>query len=153
MDGGEAQGMWSAAQITSGEWAGWMAYGGDPFEDLTGPFYYRVDEAGAVVSAFRAQRRHMNASGAMHGGALMTFADYALFTIGKEALRDVGSVTVSLSGEFIDAAIEGDLVEARGDVVRAGGSLVFIRGLVTTAGRPVFSFSGIVKKVRRRQAP
>ena len=117
MDGGEAQGMWSAAQITSGEWAGWMAYGGDPFEDLTGPFYYRIDEAGAVVSAFRAQRRHMNASGAMHGGALMTFADYALFTIGKEALRDVGSVTVSLSGEFIEAAHEGDLVEARGDVV------------------------------------
>jgi hypothetical protein len=42
------------------------------------------------------------------------------------------------------------LIEARGDVVRAGGSMVFVRGLITTAGRPLLNFSAIVKKVRRR---
>ena len=58
-------------------------------------------------------------------------------------------MTASLNGEFIDAAREGELIEASGEVVRAGGSLVFIRGLVSSAGRPLLNFSAIVKKVRR----
>ncbi len=147
---GETDGIWVHKLVESGEWAGWMGYQGDPFEDLTGPFHYRMDETGQAVSAFRAERKHMNGSGNMHGGCLMTFADYALFIIGREALKDVGSVTASLNGEFIDGAVEGEFIEARGELVRAGGSLVFIRGLITTGGRPLFTFSGIVKKVRRR---
>jgi acyl-coenzyme A thioesterase PaaI-like protein len=43
----------------------------------------------------------------------------------------------------------GDLVEATGEVVRAGGSLIFLRGLISTGGRPVMTFSGVVKRVRR----
>ncbi|MFI4975785.1 MAG: PaaI family thioesterase [Caulobacterales bacterium] len=147
---GETDEIWVHKPVESGPWAGWMGYQGDPFEDLTGPFYYRIDESGQAVSAFRAERKHMNGGGAMHGGCLMTFADYALFIIGREALRDSGSVTASLNGEFIDAAVEGEFIEARGEVVRAGGSLVFIRGLITTGGRPLFNFSGIVKKIRRQ---
>jgi uncharacterized protein (TIGR00369 family) len=102
-----------------------------------------------MACAFRAEAKHMNGGGAMHGGALMTFADYSLFCIAHEALVGAGSVTASLNAEFIDAAREGDLVEARGEVVRAGASLVFIRGLVSTSGRPLLNFSAIVKKVRR----
>jgi len=34
--------------------------------------------------------------------------------------------------------------------VRAGGSLVFIRGMLKVEDRPVLSFSGVVKKVRSR---
>ena len=45
---------------------------------------------------------------------------------------------------------EGDLIEARGEVVRAGGSMVFVRGLITTGERPIANFSAIVKKVRRK---
>jgi acyl-coenzyme A thioesterase PaaI-like protein len=92
----------------------------------------------------------MNGSGFMHGGCLMTFADFALFAIGSDALQGTGSVTASLNGEFLDACQEGDFVEATGEITRAGRSLVFIRGIITTAGRPLLSFSGIVKKVRRR---
>jgi len=58
-------------------------------------------------------------------------------------------VTASLNGEFIDAAREGELIEATGEVVRAGGSLVFLRGRVSCGGRPLMTFSGIVKKLRR----
>jgi hypothetical protein len=42
------------------------------------------------------------------------------------------------------------MVEARGEVVRNGGSLVFMRGLVTAEGRPALNFSAIIKKQRRR---
>jgi uncharacterized protein (TIGR00369 family) len=150
MDGGDAQAPWTPEVITEGEWAGWRIWGSDPFELMSGPFYARRDEAGRMVCAFRAEKKHMNGGGFMHGGCLMTFADYAIFCIAEESLRDGGSVTASMNTEFIDSAVVGDLVDATGEVVRAGASLVFVRGLVTTAGRPLLTFSAIIKKVRRR---
>ena len=150
MDGGDAQDPWVPREITEGEWAGWKLWSTDPYELLSGPFYQKVDEAGEVVCAFRAERKHMNGGGFMHGGCLMTFADYALFCIGSDALQGTGSVTASLSGEFLDAAQEGEILEARGEVTRGGKSLVFLRGMITTGGRPVLTFTGIVKKTRRK---
>lgn len=150
MDGGDAQAPWTPIEVTEGEWAGWKIWSADPFELLSGPFYCREIDGGEMVCAFRAEAKHMNGSGAMHGGALLTFADYALFCIGARALEGSGSVTASLHGEFIDAAQVGDFIEARGEVIRAGRSLVFIRGLIATGERPLLNFSGIVKKVRGR---
>jgi uncharacterized protein (TIGR00369 family) len=152
MDGGDAQAPWVPQVITDGEWAGWKLWSTDPFELLSGPFYSRQTDDGAMVCAFRAEPKHMNGGGFMHGGCLMTFADYALFCIGTDALQDSGSVTAQLSGEFLDAAKVGEIIEARGEVTRAGRSLVFIRGLISTAARPLLTFSGIVKKVRRQTA-
>lgn len=150
MDGGDAQNPWTPQPVTEGAWAGWGHYDTDPYENLTGPFYSRRDENGRMVCAFRAERKHMNGSGAMHGGCMATFADFALFMIADEALTGVGSVTASLNCEFVDGAEEGELIEATGDVVRAGGSMVFVRGLITASGRPITNFSAIVKKIRRK---
>jgi uncharacterized protein (TIGR00369 family) len=150
MEDGSADGNWTPVEITEGEWAGWRLWSSDPYELLSGPFYARRDADGAMVCAFRAERKHMNGHGAMHGGCLMTFADYAIFCIATEHLQDSGSVTAQMSCEFIDAAFEGDFVEARGEVIRAGNSLVFVRGLIETASRPLLGYSAILKKVRRR---
>ena len=137
--------------VTEGEWKGWQAWvGGDPFEDNSGPFYFRKEDDGTMRCAFRAEKKHMNGGGFMHGGCMLTFADYSLFVIGREALKDTHAVTVSLNGEFVGPAHEGDLVEATGEVVRAGGSLVFLRGTISTGGSPMMTFSGVVKKVKRR---
>jgi uncharacterized protein (TIGR00369 family) len=149
MDGGEGQAPARAMLVTEGEWAGWRIWGSDPFELLAGPFYAKRNDEGRMVCAFRAETRHMNGGGFMHGGCLMTFADYALFCIGEEHLAGGHSVTASMNCEFIDSAVAGELIEATGEVVRGGRSLVFIRGTVSTAGRPLLTFSGIVKKVRR----
>jgi acyl-coenzyme A thioesterase PaaI-like protein len=151
MDGGEGEADSPRGEITEGPWAGWSMWSADAFELHAGPFYSRIDTQGRPICAFRAEAKHMNGGGFMHGGCLMTFADYALFAIGAEALAGGHSVTASLSGEFVDSAHEGDLIEATGEVTRAGGSLVFIRGTVTTSGRPLLTFSGIVKKVRRQR--
>ena len=150
MDGDDTTQPWARREIEDGPWAGWRLWSTDAFELHAGPFYSRQDADGRVVCAFRAEKKHMNGGGFMHGGCLMTFADYALFAIAGEALAGGGSVTASLSGEFLDSAAEGEFIEATGDVTREGGSLVFIRGMVSTAGRPLLTFSGIVKKVRRR---
>ena len=136
--------------VTEGDWAGWSIWQSDAFEQRAGPFYERVDEHGAGVTAFRAGPEHMNGGGFMHGGCLMTFADSALFTIARPALAGSFGVTVNLAGDFLEGARTGAFMEARGEVTRAARSLVFVRGLVTADGRPALSFSGIIKKVGRR---
>jgi acyl-coenzyme A thioesterase PaaI-like protein len=126
---------------------GWP--GLDPFEDQSGPFYFREQADGSVRCAFRAEAKHMNGGGFTHGGALLTFADFALFALAFKELQNHRSVTVSLTGEFTGPSQVGDLIECAGEVVRDGG-LVFIRGLITTSGRPLLNFSGVVKKLKPR---
>ena len=150
MDGGNEV-MTGPRLITEGEWAGWHYWGdGDPFEAQSGPFYFREEEGGKVRCAFRAGKKHMNGGGFMHGGCMMTFADFALFAFAWKDLKDTYAVTVSLNSEFIASGAVGDLVEATGEVVKAGGSLIFLRGTLTTAGRPLMTFSGVIKKVKPR---
>ena len=78
----------------------------------------------------------------------MAFADFALFWIARDELQDGGAVTASFNSEFVDAAAEGDLIEATGEVLRSIGSLIFVRGLISTQQRPLLSFSAILKKTR-----
>lgn len=137
--------------VETGDWAGWRTWSGlDPFEDQSGPFYFQEDESGRVTTAFRAEKKHMNGGGFMHGGCMMTFADFSLFAIAWKELADSRAVTVSLNGEFVGPARPGDLVSATGEVVRAGGSLLFIRGLIATGSSPMLNFSGVIKKIRSR---
>ena len=152
MDGGETQNSYTSRliQVTEGEWAGWSYYpGGDPYEDLAGPFYYRIDERGPVC-AFRAEHKHMNGGMFLHGGCVMTFADFCLFVIARDELNDDHSVTATFNGEFVGTAHIGDLVECRGEVVKAGRSMIFVRGLITSKDEPVMSFSAVLKKRKPR---
>ena len=93
MDGGEEQNGYTSklTTVTEGEWAGWSFYpGGDPYEDLAGPFYYRIDERGPVC-AFRAEHKHMNGGMFLHGGCVMTFADFCPRTVTASLQHSTGS--------------------------------------------------------------
>ena len=136
--------------VTEGEFAGWSTCNSDAFEQRAGPFYERRDENGGYVSAFRAEERHMNGAGFMHGGCLMTFADSALFTIATDELVNSHGVTMHLAGDFLDPARVGQLIEARGEVVRAGGKTIYVVGKISADGTPVLSFNGIIRKITRR---
>jgi len=136
-------------EITTGPFAGWKTWPEEPFEhDVAGPFFFRVDEQGPVC-AFRAEHKHMNSGGVMHGGCLMTFADFSLFGIAHEHIGDDAyGLTVAFTSEFLSGPKIGQLIEARGDVLRAGRSIVFVRGIVTADGIPALNFSGTIKRVR-----
>ncbi|MEX0838748.1 MAG: PaaI family thioesterase [Parvibaculum sp.] len=127
--------------------------GHDPFEDHAGPFFFREHADGRVTCAFEAKAQHCNGGGFLHGGLLLTFADFSLFAIGRSVLQGP-SVTLSLNGEFTAAAGAGEFIEARGDIVRNTGSMVFLRGQVFTGHdadeRVLLNFSGIVKRVKKR---
>ncbi len=103
---------------------------------------------GRVRCAFRVEQKHLNGLRNVHGGCFMTFADYCLFAFASPLLQGPG-VTVSFSCEFLDAAHEGELIEADGEVMRAGGSLIFLRGLLRSGERKLFTFSGTIKRVKR----
>lgn len=136
-------------KVTEGEWAGWSCYpGGDPFEDLAGTFYFKIDEDGPVC-AFRAERKHLNGGGFLHGGCVMTFADFSLFVIARDVIDGSSTVTATFNCELVGTAFEGDLVECRGEVVKAGRSMVFVRGMITSKGVPLASFSSVLKKTKR----
>jgi uncharacterized protein (TIGR00369 family) len=137
-------------QVTEGEFAGWRYWPEDHFEAHAGPYYFRRDSEGAIRCAFRVARRHLNGGGSTHGGCLLTFADYCLFAFAQDALAEARGVTVSLNSEFVGPALEDDLVEASGEVVRAGGSLIFVRGMLTANGRTALTFSGVIKKIKHR---
>ena len=137
--------------VTDGEFAGWKTYDTHgTFDQVVGPFYFRPDPDGRMRCAFRAQAKHMNMGGRMHGGCLMTFADIALFQIAYQEMEGASGVTVQLDSTFIDAVHEGDLVEATGEVVRAGKSLIFARGQIQVGDRTVMTFSGVIRKFTPR---
>ncbi len=140
--------------VREGPWAGWYHWEPvDHFEEHAGPFYVRPEHAGAdapLVCAFVPEDKNRNGGGNVHGGALMTFADYALFTLAGGMAADVHGVTATMNCEFVGAAQVGRRLTARGEVVRAGGSLIFVRGLIDDDGRTVLSFSGTIKRLKRR---
>ena len=137
--------------VTDGEFKGWLTWASEAFEhDTAGPFYFKTDEQG-VVAAFRAKAKHMSQGGVVHGGCLMTFADFSLFAIAAEELGEGGyGLTVAFNSEFLSGARLGQLIEARGEVLRAGGSLIFVRGLVIADGTPCLNYSATLKRLKPR---
>lgn len=129
-----------------GEFAGWRTWNDDTFEMHSGPFWHRKEPDGTIRCAFRVQKKHLNSSSNVHGG--LTFADYCLFAIAAPVLQGAG-VTVEFGCQCLDAGREGDLILGTGEVTRAGGSLIFVRGQLTVGERTLFTFFGTIK--RRRQ--
>ena len=78
----------------------------------------------------------------------MTFADFCLFAIAQDELYEAPAVTATFNSEFIAAVPAGSLIECAGEVIRSTRSLIFVRGLMTSEGGPVLSFSGTLKKIR-----
>jgi uncharacterized protein (TIGR00369 family) len=129
----------------------------DPFEDHVGPFYFRIDgdaaRAGTVHCVLPTAARHGNYKGDVHGGAILTFADYALCLVAGRA-ADGGTntsfaMTVSIAVEFLAAALVGAPLEATGEPLQVTGRLAFARGSVTQQGKTIALWSGVVRHVAR----
>jgi acyl-coenzyme A thioesterase PaaI-like protein len=133
---------------TEGEFSGWRTWSRDAYETNNGPFWHRMEDDGSIRCAFRVAKKHLNGGNNVHGGCFMSFADYCLFATAATILQGPG-VTMSFACEFLDAAFEGELIEGRTEVTRAGKSVLFMRGMLTSAERPVLTFSGTIKRVNR----
>lgn len=134
--------------LTEGPLAGWMTWGVglDPYETHLGPFCFR-EIGGRVQCAFIPRREHLNGGGAVHGGALMGFADFALFAIANRALKGEHAVTLTFNSEFVSAGDLDGMIEAEGDVLRNARSVVFVRGIIRQRDTTLLAFSGTLKKI------
>jgi acyl-coenzyme A thioesterase PaaI-like protein len=137
-----------AVVLSEGPFQGWSTWstGADPYESSIGPFCFREDEP-RIRCAFMPAPTHLNGSGAIHGGALMGFADFSLFAIARRTLAASKAVTVTFNGAFIAGGVADVMVEASGEVLRATRTMVFVRGLITQEDRTLLAFSGTLKKI------
>ena len=139
-------------ELTDGPFKGWLTWGDgrDPFESLCGPLCFRTEADGRIRAAFMPERKHLNGAGMAHGGALMTFADFALFALAHTTLKGPHAVTVTFNCELAGAGVAGSPIYAEGRVVRETKSMVFLQGLLEQNGAPILTFSGVLKKLRPR---
>ena len=130
-------------------WHRWQFRDATRFNAFLEPLHVRLDGEVARVRMLPG-RAHSNMRDAVHGGALLGFMDVALFAASRAfgSLHAGGAVTLDLSAQFIGAGRWGEPIEARIELLRETGRMLFLRGLVVQEGQPVIaSFTGTLRKM------
>lgn len=128
----------------------WRAFRAeDGFMALLGPIWFkRVGEE--IVFGFRADKQHLNRNQVVHGGMLMTFLDQMIGAHVWRVTDKKPSLTISMTTDFLQAARDGDWVEAHTVVSRKGAGLVFMKGEVRAGERKLATAQGIWKLIDKR---
>lgn len=133
---------------------GWMRWGltdASRYNAFLGEITIRA-EPGLARVRMMPERRHSNLSDAIHGGALLGFIDVALFAASRSfGLIEAGpAVTLDLNTHFIGAGRIGETIEARVELLRETGRMLFLRGLIVQGEDVIAEFSGTIRKPTRR---
>jgi len=114
-----------------------------PAIELIGPLYSRGAGADLVVG-LRAERKHCNMRGTVHGGILATLADITLgYSLAFSTDPPTAAVTANLSLDFAGAAKEGDWLEASVDYHKLGSRLAFGNCYITVEGNRIARASAV----------
>ena len=116
----------------------------DPFEIYVGPVFEN-GAPGAKTYAMRADSRHMNRRGVVHGGMFMTLADLTLGQAVWDATDKAPVVTLNMQTHFLKPAVEGDIIQVVPELTRRTRALVFMRGDFTINGEIVFTAQSVWK--------
>ncbi len=132
---------------------GWYSWGEFPrgsFAAATGTLLFKPDDEGIGRCRMMPTEMMLNMGGSMHGGAVLSFIDMALFAGGRCAGMEEGHyVTLDLSAHFIARVRAGEPLEAAVRLIKqTRGGHVFFIGTCNQAGEPTHSFTGTLKRVR-----
>ncbi len=95
-----------------------------PFGELVGPLYMKPTDSGPVVG-LRVRPEHANRAGRAHGGLLMSLADIAVSRAARATVPPgCAFATSSLQIAFLEAASEGEWLEAVPRIDRLGRTLI-----------------------------
>ena len=131
-------------------WWSWALPDDSRFNAAIGTLLVRAEGEGRARCRMFPDVAHSNLSDAVHGGAIATLIDMAMYAGGHMAgVSDVGAVTLDLGIQFVGAAALGEPLDATVELLRETGRLAFMRGLVEQDGRIVASWSGTLRKVVR----
>ena len=118
-------------------------YRNSPFLDLIGPLFSRGEGRDRVLG-LRAQEKHCNSRGSVHGGILATLADVALgYTMAFSSDPPGRLVTANLSVDYAGTAKAGDWLEAHVDVQKQGSRLSFANCYIVVAGERIVRASAV----------
>ena len=120
------------------------------FGRAMGPWYEKAD-GDKVVLGIRAEERHINRLGIIHGGMMMAFADTLLSEVGRR-VTGRPSVTMRMTTDFISAAKLGDWIEGSGEVSRVTRNLVFVQARIWRGRHVLMTASGVFSFIRPRGA-
>ena len=128
-------------------WLTWDVTGPERFNSSIGRLLVRRGEDGRGWCRMFPAQAHSNLGDKVHGGALMTFVDMALYAGGAMAGANVAmAVTLDCSVQFLDAGELGEPLDAEVELLRETGRLVFVRGRLLQGERLVASFSASLRK-------
>jgi uncharacterized protein (TIGR00369 family) len=114
-----------------------------PVLELIGPNFSRGTGQDMVLG-LRAEVRHCNARGTVHGGILATLADVALGYVTASASDPPASlVTVNLSLDYTGAARIGDWLETRIEIQRQTSRLAFANGYIVVNDARIVRVSAV----------
>jgi uncharacterized protein (TIGR00369 family) len=132
-------------------WWTWDLPDGDRFNATIGKLLVRPEGEGRARCRMFPQIPHSNLGNIVHGGAILTFIDMAMFAGGYGAGADLGpSVTLDLSAQFLSAAKLGIPLDATVELLRESKRLAVMRGLVEQDGQTVAAWSGTLRKLGAR---
>jgi len=112
-----------------------------------GPIWRLADEGAVRRFALPVGEKHMNGSGSVHGGLLMTFADISMSQTSRAVSGAAGCSTVSLTCDFVGPAKLGEILECRVRVTRLTRTMVFLSADIGVGERPVAVATGLWKIV------
>ena len=99
----------------------------------------------------RAEPKHCNARGLLHGGVISSLADVALgYSAAFAGEQPVPMVTASLSVDYAGSAKEGDWIEIRTDVQKVGRSMAFANCYFLVGGIRIARASGVFNVVKSK---
>lgn len=129
-------------------WMTWELRERDHFNAVFGPFLVRREPDGRARCRVLLEKRHSNLADAIHGGAILAFADMALFAAAR-ALDVPGAgaaVTLDCHAQFLAAGRVDEPLDAVIELLRETRRLAFLRGVMEQPHGAIAAFSGTLRK-------
>ncbi len=133
-----------------GWWTWDLTTGDDRYNATIGKLLVRGEGEGRARCRMFPDVAQSNLGNIVHGGAILTFIDMAMFAGGYAAGASLGpSVTLDLSAQFLSAAKLGLPLDCSVELLREGKRLAVMRGLVEQEEAIVAAWSGTLRKLSR----
>ena len=114
-----------------------------PYLDLLGPIYSKNTDNGLVIG-IRAEEKHCNARGLVHGGVFSSLADVALgYNAAFQGKQPTPMVTASLTVDYAGAARLGEWIEIYTDIQKVGKSMAFANCYFMVGSKRIVRASGV----------
>lgn len=110
---------------------------------MIGPLYTR-GKGKDLVLGLRAEKKHCNMRGTVHGGILATLADITIgYSLAFSTEPPTAVVTANLALDFLSSAQHGDWLEASVEFNKLGGRVAFGNCYITRGAERIARASAV----------